>query len=278
MKKKFIIALWVLVALVVLSMAKDLVIKISVEKGVEIVTGLRMEIRHLNVGIFRTAVRIRGLRVFNPPQFKDRVMVDMPEIYVNYDLPAIFGGTVHLRELRINLKKFVVVKDEKGELNLNSLKVVTAKKEGVAPESKGGKAPNIKIDVLELKIGKAFYKDYTAGQAPSVKEFDVNINERYTNIDNPYSVVSIIVVKALANTSIAGMANFDIGGLKNSVSGALSTAHQAAGKAADAAQKALRTTAGKTPEAVKGASETVGKAAGALGDLFKDVAKSDSGK
>ena len=146
MKKKWIVVVTILVTLLLLSVCKDMVIKVSVEKAVKIVTGLKLGIGSLNVGIVKSAVSIKNLRVFNPPQFKDSVMVNMPEIYVDYDLPAIFGGNVHLWDLRINLKEFVVVKNEKGELNLDSLKVVTAKKEGVKPEEKGGKAPNIQID------------------------------------------------------------------------------------------------------------------------------------
>ena len=276
MKKGWIIAISVLVALLVVSMAKDLIIKISVEKGVEIVTGLKLDIRGLNVGIFRTAVSIQGLRVFNPPQFKDRVMVDMPEVYVNYDLPAMFGGTVHLRDIRINLKEFVVVKNKDGKLNLNSLKVVKAKKEGAKPaEAQGGKVPNIRIDNLELKIGKVLYKDYSSGGAPSVKEFDLNLNERYTNIDNPYALVSIIVVKALMNTTIAGLANFDLNSLQGPVMDTLLKATKINGPASDIAKQVFQTTGDVTP-AVKDTGATVQKAAGAIEDLFKDVTKSDN--
>ena len=278
MKKWQIIVIAVLAALLVLSLLKDMVIKVSIEKGVEIVTELKMEIRSLSVGILRSVVSIKGLKVLNPPQFKDRVMVDMPEIYVDYDLPAIFGGNLHLRDLRLDLKEFVVVKNEKGELNLDSLKVVSAKKEGVKPEAKGGKAPNIRIDNFELKIGKAFYKDYSVRGGPSIREFDVNIDERYTNITNPYAVVSIIVVKALANTAIAGLANIDINGLRETVTDSISSAKKMTGTAAKAAQNVLQATTQQAPEAAKNTSETVGKAAGALGDIFKDITNSTSGK
>ena len=278
MKKGWIIAIAVLVALVVLSVSKDLIIKVVVEKGVEIATGLKIDIGSLNVGIFKSAVSMKSLRVFNPSQFKDRVMVDMPEIYADYDLPAIFAGNIHLRDLRIDLKEFVVVKNEKGELNLNSLKVVKAKNEGVKPEEKGGKAPNVQIDNLRLKIGKAIYKDYSVHGGPSVKEFNVNIDERYQNITDLYAVVSIIVVKALANTAIANLTSFDLNGLKGPVMDNLLKATNVGGKAAGIAQQLLQTSSDNAPAAAKSASETAGKAADALGDIFKDVTKSVSNK
>ena len=273
MKKGWIVAISILVALLVVLMAKDMIIKASVESGVAHVTGLKLDIRYLNVGIFRTAVSIKGLRVFNPRQFTDRVMVDMPETYVDYDLPAILGGKVHLRDLRINLKEFVVVKDKNGELNLNSLKVVAAKKKGAeAPEAQGGNMPTIMIDNLELKIGKVIYKDYSSGSTPSVKEFNVNLDERYTNIDNPYALVSIIVVKALMNTSIAGLANFDLNSLKGPVMDTLLKATKIPG-AGNVTTQIFQTTGDVAP-AVKDTGTAVKKAAAAIGDIFKDVTKS----
>ncbi|MFH1790840.1 MAG: hypothetical protein ABH885_02515, partial [Candidatus Omnitrophota bacterium] len=54
------------------------------------------------------------------------------------------------------------------------------------------------IDRLRLKIGKVSYKDYSARQGtPRVMEYNINLDEEYTNITNPYTLVSLIVVKAL---------------------------------------------------------------------------------
>ena len=254
MNKKLMIVVGVIVAILALGLIKDAIVKVSVEKGVEIVTGLKMGMRSLNVGIFRTAVNIAGLKIYNPTGFKDRVMLDMPRIYVHYDLPAIFGGTVHLHKAYLDMKELVVVKNEKGELNLNSLKVVSAQKKGQVKKSEdrgpAGKAPNIKIDSLRLKIGKAIYKDYSKGGEPNVKEFNVNIDETYTNIDDLSALVGLIVVKALTDTSIAGLANFDVGSLKSSVSSTLAGAQQAAAQAAASVAKTEETVK-QTTDALK---------------------------
>ena len=265
MKKIIFIVVGTFIALVIISVIKDMVIKISVEKGVEFVTGLPLSTKGFNVGIARTVVNIRGLELFNPKSFKDRMMLDMPEIYVDYDLPAIIGGKVHLRNVRLDMKEFDVVKDEKGNLNLNSLKVVQAEKQGAKPEGKGGKAPSIKIDSLRLKIGKVLYKDYSSG-SPSVKEFNINLDETYTNIDNPYALVSLIVVKALMNTTIAGLANFDVSGLKGTVSDTLATAQK---NAEEAVSKVKETAQKASGEAAKQAQDAIKKTTESLGGAFK---------
>lgn len=253
MKKLLSILVVVLVVMVVLAFAKDLIIKASVEKGTELVTGLKLNIGSLKVGIFKPVVDIKNLKLFNPSGFPEKTMVEIPEIYVNYDLPSIMGGTIHLSEIRLNLKEFTVVKDSKGALNLDALKSVQKQKEGKPAEQKApAKAPDIKIDLLKLSIGKVAYKDYSKGSAPNVKEFNVNLNETYTNIDDPYKLANLIVVKALMNTSIASLTNFDLKGLQGTVGDALAGAQKTAAAAVDAAQETAKETAKTAQDKVQG--------------------------
>ncbi|MFH0764227.1 MAG: hypothetical protein V1927_04425 [Candidatus Omnitrophota bacterium] len=249
MKKALLVLAAAVVVLFALSIVKDAAIKISVENGVQFVTGLKLRISNFNVGIIRQVVDIGGLELYNPKGFKDRVMLDMPRIYVDYDLPAIFKGVVHMEAVRLNIKELVVVKNEKGELNLNFLNVAKAGKGSIQPSGREGRAPVVKIDNLRLKIGRAVYKDYSKGGAPEIKEFNVNIDETYTNIDNPYVLMGLIVARALTNTSISGLANFDLRGLQSSVTNTLATAHKAAGRVANTAKESVKT----VQETVKGA-------------------------
>jgi hypothetical protein len=257
--KKLVVVLVVLVVIVAgLSFGKNTIAKVAVERGVEMITGLQLRMAGFNLGILKTLVNIDGLKLFNPKGFEDRVMVDMPNIYVDYNLPAALKGNVHLYDMKLNLKEFVVVKNKDGKLNLDSLKVVQAQKEGKRPQEKDkGKAPQMQIDNLELKIGKVIYKDYSSGARPSVREFNVNINEKYTNIKDPYSLVSIIVVKALMNTTIASLTNFDLGGLSNTVSDTLSHA-----------TKLVTDTAAKATQIVGDTGKTVTEAAGKITEKF----------
>jgi len=251
MKKALLAFTGVVALLFALSVVKDLAVKVSVENGVQFVTGLKLRISNFNAGIIRQVVNIGGLKLYNPKGFKDKIMLDMPRIYVDYDLPAIFKGVVHLKEVRLNMRELVVVKNELGELNLNSLNVVKAGKGGGQPSDKQGKAPVIKIDSLRLKIGRAIYKDYSRGGEPSVKEFNINTDETYTDIDNLNALVGLIVVRALKNTSISGLANFDLNGLQSTVFDTLQAARENANRAASAAKESVRAI-GKTAEQLQG--------------------------
>ena len=220
-----------------------------------------MRIGSFKAGMINTLVDIKDLRLLNPAGFKDKNMLDMSEIYVDYDLPAIFAGKVHITDMRIGMKEFTVVKNEKGKLNLDSLKVVQAQKSGGEAQDKdAAKLPDIQIDKLRLKVGKVYFKDYSKGGEPSVREFSINIDEEYENITSPSALISLIVVKALMNTPISRLANFDLRGLQGSISdtlaGAQKVAAEAAAKMQVAAQQAQE--AGKeAAEAAKGATDAL---------------------
>jgi len=289
MKRKIIIIPAIVFAvLIALFFGKNMIIKTSVTAGVSAMTGLKLSIRSMNVGVFKSLIGINELQLHNPPGFGDELMIDLPEIYVDYDLGSFIAGKAHLEEVRLNLKEFMVVKNEAGELNLNSLKVVK-ETEGEEVETDDGKKektemPDIQIDLLELKIDRVIYKDYSKGTPPKEKVFNVNINERYENITDPKSFVRLIILKALKNTTIASLTNFDLGKLQKGIAGtvkktaekvletpvkAIEIGKDAGGKARETAEKTVE----KAAEAGKDAGEKVKEAAKDTVDKAADTIK-----
>ncbi len=262
MRKSFIIISIIFALLVAVFFGKNLIVKTSVKAGVKAMTGLKLNIKSMNVGILNSLIGIDGLQLFNPPGFVDELMVDLPEVYVDYDLGAFIKRKVHLEEVRLNLKEFSVIKNEKGELNLDSLRVVEEEKEEKIEgeeekEKEKTKMPELQIDVLELKIGKVIYKDYSKGTPPKSKEFNVNIDERYENITDPRAFISLIIVKALKNTTIARLTNFNLGALQENVAGKLKETTQ---KVMETADKVIETGKDDVEKKVKeAAKETIEK-------------------
>ena len=256
MKKIFIIIIIIVVALWILVSGKDLIAKNIIYTGVRTLTGLKVDIKSMDIGILKTAVSIEGLKIFNPPDFKDRMMADIPEIYVDYELKAFLRGKVHLRELRLNLKEFIVVKNREGKVNLDSLKTIKASKKRSGEES-GSKKPNLQIDTMDLKIGKVIYKDYYNTERPSIREFNVNISERYKNIDDPRKFANLIILKALMNTSISSLTGFDMGVLKDGLSDTIGATSKVVESAASTALKAGGEVANTAKEATGKAVDTI---------------------
>jgi uncharacterized protein involved in outer membrane biogenesis len=256
-----------LIGIVVLILGKNFFIKVAVETGTRAVTGLKLDIGSLKVGMFDTKIDIKDIKLYNPKGFKDPVMVHFPEIYVDYSVLPLLKGKVHVSEIRFHMKEFLVVKNENGEVNLDTLKAIAENKssseEKPKESKKKSKQPDIQIDKMNLKVEKVVLKDYTGKKSePDIKDFNINLDEEYLDIDNPNKLISIIVVKTLAKTSIAALVNIDLGGLQDLASGALGStknlATKALGKTTDTAGKAL----GATADTLKG---TTGKLKGIFG-------------
>lgn len=250
MRKWLYVAVAVLVIVVAVGMAKDLIIKVSVENGVEMATGLPLKMAYFHVSLLDHKVHIKGMEMMNPKNFKDRVMLNVPEIYVDYDPGAAMSGKIHLMVLRLDLKELYVVKDAGGDLNIDHLNTVKSAKGARKAEPSG--IPPFMIDDLSLKIGKVAYRDYTNGTSA---EYDVGLDENFKNVNNVDTLVGIIMVKALMKTPIGALANFDVGGLQRMVSG------QVLGQASSLIGKATGT-------AAKESAEAVGEAAGNIMKMF----------
>jgi len=248
MKKAGIIIAVIIVIGILLFGMKNMIAKAAIEKASEIAIGLKLDIGSLDIGIPKTVADIKDLRLYNPKGFEDKIMVDMPEIYVDYNLPAILKGRIRIYDMRLDLKEAVVVKNKDGKLNLDSLKAVqdlaTQKKPKQASKDA---APDFQIDQLELKIGKVVYKDYSKPGMPHVLQFNINLNEKFKNITDPDALVSLIVVKVIMNTTIGKLIKLDITGLQDTVGNTLSTATSAVSNAG----KKLTSTAGSITDKLK---------------------------
>ena len=205
-------------SLIALVAAKNLIISTAVTGTVKAVIGLDLRIEHLNVGLTATRFTVQGLQLLNPPEFAaDRLMVDMPELYVDYELGPLLRGQAHLTEVRLNLRELTVVKNARGDVNLNSLQAVKAghgQEGGPAKAAPPAKLPPLQIDQLELHVGKVVYKDYSSGTL-QVREFPIDLHERFRNINNPYVLAGVIVSRSLAKTAIAQLVHFDLGSLQS---------------------------------------------------------------
>jgi uncharacterized protein involved in outer membrane biogenesis len=256
---------------------KNIVIKAAVTGGVKAVTGLGLEIDHLDVAFLQGAVEVDGLRIRNPRGFPDPVMVSMPELFVDVNPAGFFKGETHVEALRVNIEEFLVVRNAQGALNLDSLKAVQASK-APAEQRQTPSAGTLRVDSLELHVGRVVFKDYSKGGEPQVREFPVNLNERHENIGNPQALGALIVSKALAKTTIASLTNLDLQALESTFSGAVGKATELVGTAAESAKQLqqqasdqLKESSAGVQAAVREAGDTGRKAAAGVTSAGKEA-------
>jgi len=222
MKRTFVILMSIFLALVFTVSARNVLARFMLIKGVKTAVGLGMSIKNIDIGILKTSVNINDLKIFGPPGFNEKIMADLPQIYMDYQPGALFKGEVHLKKLKLELKEFIVEKNQQGSLNVNSIKGLKNKKtanNGQPPQHAAPKSNlRIKIDSLELKVGTVIYKDYT--QTPvSIFRYQIGIYEKYENITDVSVLVKLIVARALVNTAISKISGLNIDGISKDLSG-----------------------------------------------------------
>jgi len=177
------------------ALIKNTLIKMGAVNGLKKITGLRLEIQDIDAGIFNSRLKIKGVKVFNPEGPAEQLMFDMPLLDVRYELASFFKNKVHLYNLKLNLSQLNVDRGRDGKMNIMSLSALK-------PKNGGGKPPEIAIDLLELKIGKVSYKDHST-DPPTVKEFNLNVDERIQNVTDTRQLVNLILARALMNTDLS---------------------------------------------------------------------------
>jgi hypothetical protein len=249
MKKILIVILMsIIFVVIVLVVARNFIVKTAITKLVEAAAGVEVKIQNIDIGLFNSYVTINSLTVYNPAQFSDRLMVDLPQIYLDYDLVGFLKNKVHLKKLKIEIKELSVIMNEKGKLNINSLAVLL-------PKPTGAKAPEVKIDVLALKIGKVVSKGYFPVIGEKTTEFYLNIDETFNDVTDPSKVAGEILKKILSRINISDFVNPEISGqvaqIKQQTQEAVNKGAEEAKSVAEEIKSAGKETFEKTKEDLK---------------------------
>ncbi len=208
----------IILILIVVVLARNFIVKTGATVGAKVAAGLDLSIADVKIGLADSDVGLKGIQLQNPKGFPDERMVDIPEVYINYNLLDFFKNNIHVEEVRLNLNEFIVVKNKEGKLNIYEMIPPSEDKpeEPGTPEEpqdpdtpeKDGTKREVNVDSLKLKIGTVIYKDFSV-EPPKVTKFDVNIDEEIKDV-NTESLIKYITGKALMNTTIANLANINL--------------------------------------------------------------------
>lgn len=157
-------------------------------------------------------MRISGFRMRNPEGFSKNVLIDLPKVAVDYDLFSLLKGRPHLHRLDIELFQIVIEKNKDGKLNVDSLKVAQ-QKQNETTKKKPSKPLALQIDLLNLKINRVVYNDYSAGKEPTVRIYDINIEKSYRNITNAEQLAVLILTEPMKAAGIRGATIYGVSAL-----------------------------------------------------------------
>lgn len=238
MKKLLWKILAVLVILVViLFLARNVIARMSVEIGAKRITGFPLEIGSVNLGLFSGKVDVRDVKLMNPSEFQDRLFVDMPQLYVDYQFGSMLSGAPHINDILINIKQLVVVKNDKGDSNAMKLKGVVS--------SGGSSSTKYRVDKLRIHVGTVTLKDYSRGGLGE-RQYPLNIDATYNNITDSTDITRLVLLTVMSQVRLPDI-----------------------GINADELKKGLSNTSNAASEALKGVPGTAEKTTKGLFDSIK---------
>jgi len=201
----------VIVLLLALILWRDVVLKAVAEHSIEDETGLRAVIGELKTTLGSGAVRVRDLKLYNPPEFGGRLMADVPELVVDLDAAQAADGKLHFRQLKLNLAELNVVRNAAGRFNLDGVEKRIRERLHQRRKKRGEKFrfEFAGIERLQLNLGQILYADMRYPRHPLALNVAVT-NETVTNLRTEEELgkwASALVFRILLQASLRQLGN-----------------------------------------------------------------------
>ena len=208
----------VVVVLFALGIAKNILAQVILTSAVSGAAHVPARIGSVNLSFLSASIRIKKFQLSNPAGFPEKLMLDIPQIFIDFKPTELLKGKAHFEEVKLELKELIVIKNKDGKTNVEAVKPSKQEKKEADQKAKsagGGKATKLHIEKLSLSIGRVVYKDYSTGGEPTTEIFDINIKDReFRDINDPSQIVSLVMFEALTRTSLSRLANLDIDSFK----------------------------------------------------------------
>lgn len=212
----FLVLGFILVGFTLLFVAQDWVIKIVAEYEVTRITGFKTKAHSLKYD-FPSTILIKELEILNPSGFQEKVFVNIPEIYVSFDLFGFFKGKgIHFSEIRLDIQEVHIEKNLKGVSNVDLLRTVGGSrksKQSLPPQTPKPLVPFL-LEHFEFSLRNVSYQDhsgmYGSSGLPNKLSVDMNIQKRvYKDIHDPQILVNLILTEIIRRETFGRLLNLD---------------------------------------------------------------------
>jgi len=171
-----IAVLGVLLGLAVIGLlCRDSLFKLAARKSVQACTGMRVEIAKLKTGLRTAAIEIKGFKLHNYPEFGDSVLLDVPDLLVEFDSKLASQGKLRFKQLRVNLAELNVIRDAAGRWNIEKVEKEMTERNAARTNRNERRLEFAGIDELRLTIGRINYTDML--KPSRNRQIDVNVRD-----------------------------------------------------------------------------------------------------
>jgi hypothetical protein len=117
----FRLFLALMVLLVAAILLLDRIVREVAENRLQNRTGMDVSIGRVNVGLLSPEIEVEDFKIYNTAEFGGSPFLEVPEMHIEYDRSALFGGRLHYRLLRVTVEEAELVRSKAGRSNVQSI-------------------------------------------------------------------------------------------------------------------------------------------------------------
>jgi hypothetical protein len=154
---------------------RDSILALAARKTIQASTGMRVEIAKFKTGLRTPAIQMQGFKLYNYPEFGESLLLDVPDLLVEFDAELAAQGKLRFKQLRVNLAELNVIRDAAGRWNIERVEKEMTERNAARTNRHERRLEFAGIDELRLTIGRIHYTDF---QKPSrSRHIDVNLRD-----------------------------------------------------------------------------------------------------
>lgn len=108
---------FVILILVVCLVFADAIARRLLESAIRARTGMDASIQRVEMGLLRPTLRVEGLKIHSPASYGGMPMLDLRELFVEYDRAAAQRREIVLKLVRIDIEEVNLITDVSGRTN-----------------------------------------------------------------------------------------------------------------------------------------------------------------
>lgn len=155
--------------------------------------GVEIRIESLRTGVLKPSIDLQGLSLMAPADFPATESLRVERVRLATSWKSLLAPEIRAEEIVLDLPRLVIIRNAKGETNLQRLaRLIEERRKDPGPAAGGGKpragteekSPKrtYRIDRLTVKIGEVQYVDYSKGAEPTTRRYPLNVDKTFTDV------------------------------------------------------------------------------------------------
>ena len=144
-----------LVLLVAVGLSFDWLAKQAMLIGLRNLTGSAVTLGKVEVGLRAGTFRLERLVLLNPPEFGGGPLLDLPELFLEYDQAAAATNALRFKLVRVDLAELGLAVDAQGRTNIHALGGALKELQKAEQKRRAARSAGFTgIDTLTVSLGK----------------------------------------------------------------------------------------------------------------------------